>query len=116
MGPSFCLSVIRGFVAVVVVVVVVVVAVVVVAVVVVAVVSSVVVVTVVSSVVVVAVVILIVVVIVTTIRQEMGLATAMMKNEHRNRDCIHLVEITTSFIFDENITDGRTDKEMDEQR
>ena len=41
---------------------------------------------------------------------------AMMKNEHQNRVCIHLVEITTFLNFDENITDGRTDGRAEGRR
>ena len=41
---------------------------------------------------------------------------AMMKNEHRNRDRICLVVITTFLIFDENISDGQTDGQAEGRR
>ena len=39
-----------------------------------------------------------------------------MENEHQNRNCIHLVEITTFLIFDENISDGQTDGRAEGRR
>ena len=54
-------------------------------------------------------VVIFVVVTVLTIRQEMGLCDPYdRKLRHQNRNRIHLVEITTFLIMDENITYGRT--------